>query len=77
MGLPPEAQDDIARLVLQLASDDEPMILLTGAERAAIGSSRAPPRVASSPRTSRSARCGQNTVCESPVMRRPRRGFNR
>ncbi|MFZ1963085.1 MAG: hypothetical protein WAU78_06400 [Roseiarcus sp.] len=39
--LPPEAQDEIARLVLQLAGDDEPRIALTGAERAAIARSKA------------------------------------
>ena len=39
--LPAEAQDEIARLVLQLASDDEPRIALTGAERAAIARSKA------------------------------------
>ena len=39
--LPPEAQDDIARIVIQLASDDsEPMALSPG-ERAAIAASKA------------------------------------
>ena len=39
--MPPQTQDDIARLVLQLASDDEPKIPLTEAERAAIALSKA------------------------------------
>ena len=39
--MPPQTQDDIARLVLQLASDDEPKISLTEAERAAIALSKA------------------------------------
>jgi hypothetical protein len=41
-GLPPEAQDDIARVVLQLAgSDDSAVVALTPEERAAITASRA------------------------------------
>lgn len=41
-GLPPEAQDDIARLVLQLAgSDDAGALPLSGEERDAISASRA------------------------------------
>ena len=40
-GLPPAAQDDIARLVLQLAADEEPPVVLTGDERAAIVRSKA------------------------------------
>ncbi|MGD0187022.1 MAG: hypothetical protein ABSC25_17480 [Roseiarcus sp.] len=39
--LPQEAQDEIARLLLQLAGDDEARVALTGAERAAIASSKA------------------------------------
>jgi hypothetical protein len=39
--LPPAAQDDIARLVLQLAADDAPVVPLTGEERAAIARSKA------------------------------------
>lgn len=39
--LPSAAQDDIARLVLQLAADDAPAVNLTGDERAAIARSRA------------------------------------
>ncbi len=39
--LPPAAQDEIARLVLQLAADDAPVAPLTGEERAAIDRSRA------------------------------------
>jgi hypothetical protein len=40
-GLSPAAQDDIARLVLQLAGDDAPPVLPTGEERAAIARSKA------------------------------------
>lgn len=41
-GLPPDAQDAIARLVLQLAGGDEPApVVLSPAERAAIAASRA------------------------------------
>jgi hypothetical protein len=40
-GLPPAAQDDIARIVLQLAGEDEAPVLLTGEERAAIARSKA------------------------------------
>ena len=40
--LPPAAQDDIARLVLQLAgADDEPPLSLTPDEQAAITASKA------------------------------------
>ena len=40
--LPPEAQDDIARVVLRLAgADDEPPVPLTAEEQAAIASSKA------------------------------------
>jgi len=40
-GLPPAIQDEIARLVLQLAGDDEPPLALTDGERAAIAASKA------------------------------------
>jgi hypothetical protein len=40
-GLPPSAQDEIARLVLQLAGDDESQIALSDDERAAISRSKA------------------------------------
>jgi hypothetical protein len=40
-GLPPAMQDEIARLVLQLAGDDEPQVVLTADERAAIARSKA------------------------------------
>jgi hypothetical protein len=39
--LPPEEQDEIARLVLQLARGEGPSIALTPEERAAIAESRA------------------------------------
>jgi len=39
--LPPDAQEEIARLMLQLVSDGEPPVALTGAERAAIAISKA------------------------------------
>jgi len=38
--LPPEAQDAVARFLLQLA-DDEPPVVLTAGERAAIARSKA------------------------------------
>lgn len=38
--LPPEVQDEIARLVLQLAADEEPPIALTSEESAAIALSK-------------------------------------
>lgn len=39
--LPPEAQDDIARIVLQLAGNDDALpIALSGEERAAIAASK-------------------------------------
>ncbi len=34
--LPPAAQDEIARLVLRLAGDEEPQVVLTDDERSAI-----------------------------------------
>jgi hypothetical protein len=40
-GLPPERQDEIARLVLQLAGNEEPPVALTAEERAAIAASQA------------------------------------
>ena len=33
-GLPPETQDDLARVLLQLAGEDQPMIQLTAEEEA-------------------------------------------
>jgi hypothetical protein len=39
--LPPEAQDDIARLVLQLARDDAEPVALSSDERAAVSASKA------------------------------------
>ena len=39
--LPPDAQDDIARLVLQLARDDAELVALSPDERAAISTSKA------------------------------------
>ena len=39
--LPPATQDEIARLVLQLAGDDEPQVALTEDERRAIAISKA------------------------------------
>jgi hypothetical protein len=41
-GLPPDAQDDIARVVLQLAGSDESTVVpLASEERAAISTSKA------------------------------------
>ena len=39
--LPPDVQDDIARIVLQLARDDAEPVTLTPDERAAISASKA------------------------------------
>ncbi|MEH2555439.1 hypothetical protein V1286_002968 [Bradyrhizobium algeriense] len=33
-GLPPEVQDELARLLLQVAGEEQPVILLTSEERA-------------------------------------------
>lgn len=38
--LPPEVQDDIARVVLKLAGDDQPAMLLTAEEKASFAKSR-------------------------------------
>lgn len=41
-GLPPDVQDEIARLVLMIAADEEPeLVVLSSAERAAIAASKA------------------------------------
>ena len=40
-GLPPDAQDDIARIILQLAGNDAEPVTLSAAERAAIAGSKA------------------------------------
>ncbi|MGZ8330765.1 MAG: hypothetical protein ACXWVA_07010 [Rhodoplanes sp.] len=39
--LPPEAQDDIARVMFQLAGDQKPPVILSADERAAIERSKA------------------------------------
>ena len=39
--LPPDAQDDIARVVLQLARDDAEFVTISPDERAAISASKA------------------------------------
>lgn len=39
--LPPEAQDDMARVLLSLAGDDEPVFALTPEEEASFANSRA------------------------------------
>jgi len=39
-GLPPDAQDDIARIVLQLAKDETATVPLTPEERSAIAASK-------------------------------------
>ena len=39
--LSPDAQDDIARFVLQLAGDEQPIVALTPDERLAVNRSRA------------------------------------
>jgi hypothetical protein len=40
-GLPPEIQDDIARMLLQFAGEDLPVIQLTAEERVALDLSKA------------------------------------
>lgn len=39
--LPPESQDDIARIVLRLAGNEEPPVVLSDEERAALDLSKA------------------------------------
>ncbi len=39
--LPPELQDDIARLVFQLAGNEEPPVILSAEDRAALDLSKA------------------------------------
>jgi len=38
--LPPEAQDEIARVVLMMATDEEPVYVLTAEEKASLAKSR-------------------------------------
>jgi hypothetical protein len=40
-GLPPEMQDALARILLQFAGEDQPVIQLTAEERAALDISKA------------------------------------
>jgi hypothetical protein len=40
-GLPPEVQDDLARILLQLAGKDQPLIQLSAAEEASLQESLA------------------------------------
>jgi hypothetical protein len=40
-GLPPELQDDIARVVFHLAGNEEPPVVLSAEERAALDLSKA------------------------------------
>jgi hypothetical protein len=40
-GLPPEVQDDLARILLQLAGKDQPMVQLSAAEEASLAESLA------------------------------------
>ena len=74
--LPPEEQDEIARLVLQLARGEGPSIVLTSEERAAIAESRAAAAGGDSPQMKKCAPCGRNTIFEntlhSPCAYRPR-----
>jgi hypothetical protein len=39
--LPPEVQDELARLLLQVAGEEQPVILLTSAERAELAKANA------------------------------------
>jgi hypothetical protein len=40
-GLPPEVQDDLARILLQLAGKDQPMVQLSAAEETSLAESLA------------------------------------
>jgi predicted transcriptional regulator len=40
-GLPPEVQDDLARILLQLAGEDQPVLQLSAAEEASFDESLA------------------------------------
>jgi predicted transcriptional regulator len=40
-GLPPEVQDDLARILLQLAGKDQPVVQLSAAEEASLAESLA------------------------------------
>jgi hypothetical protein len=40
-GLPPEVQDDLARILLQLAGEDQPVVQLSAAEEASFEESLA------------------------------------
>ena len=40
-GLPPEMQDDLARVILQLAGEDQPVLQLSAEEEASLGESLA------------------------------------
>ena len=67
-GLPPERQDEIARVVLRLAGAEEPPTALTAEERAAIDAVAGGGRVAAnSPRMTKCALCGLDTICEGSL----------
>jgi len=40
-GLPPDVQDDLARILLQLAGKDQPVLQLSGADEASLAESLA------------------------------------
>lgn len=40
-GLPPDVQDDLARMLLRLAGDDQPIVQLTAGEEASLAESLA------------------------------------
>jgi hypothetical protein len=40
-GLPPEVQDDLARILLQLAGEDQPVLQLSAADEASLAKSLA------------------------------------
>jgi hypothetical protein len=66
--LPSDVQDDIARVVLELAgADDTPPVTLTSDERAAIAKSKEAAARVNSPPTRRSRPSGQNTACENSI----------
>ena len=67
--LSPDAQDDIARVVLRLTgTDDGPPVPLAAEERTAIADSQGPsPPVANLRLTNTCTLCGINTGCEASL----------
>jgi hypothetical protein len=70
--LPTEVQDELARLLLQMAGEEQPVIQLTARNAPTLPKQMRRSRGASSPRTNRSARCWRSAPCE--VARHQTRG---